>query len=283
MKFLNSTRAYLVCLAIGTLYPGSTGLAHANDPLQSNPASPWYLLDDAEGWHFDVGLGLEYEPGYAGSDEYSTEADIEARVIYRSKSGHRYFVSLGEVGGIFALSPATQFLVFLEYEEGREADDDDALEGLDEVDDTVEGQFMLARRFENVSIYAIAQPDLTGDADKGFVWFIGSSYDTFLHNNRWRIGTRFDISGADSEHMQTEFGITAAEAARTGYREYDPDGGLKSMTLGLNAEYAVTETLSLIGDIETEYYFDEGAASPLIEDLGSRTTVEASLLLLWRF
>ena len=257
--------------------------AHAeSDPLQANPESPWYALNAETGWHYDLGVGVEYEPGYAGSDEYEQEGDLFARVLYRTDEGHRYFVSLGEIGGIFSISPEMQFQAFFEYEEARD-DDDEALDGLDDVDSTIEGQFMLARRFGNSTIFGVLQPDLTGDANKGLVWFVGASHDWFINDNQWRVGTRFDISGADTEHMRTEFGITVDESTRTGYDEYAPDGGIKSATFGLSSEYWFTSNMSLLGSLEAEYYLDEASDSPLIEDEGSDITYETSLLLRWQF
>lgn len=81
------------------------------------------------------------------------------------------------MGTVFSLSDRTQLQMFLEYEEERETDDDDTLVGLNAVDATIEGQIMLARRYGNFSTYAIAQPDLTGNANKGVVWFLGAGYD----------------------------------------------------------------------------------------------------------
>jgi len=104
-----------------------------------------------------------------------------------------------------------------------------------------------------------------------------------LANDRFRLSTRFDISGADSEHMNTEFGITEAEATRTGYRAFEPGGGLKSATLGINGEYYFNDRLSLLGTVETEYYLNDAAKSPLVDDIGRRTNVEASVLLRWQF
>ncbi len=257
--------------------------AAQSDPLQLNPASPWYALEADSGWHFDLGAGLEYEPSYPGSDKYAVEPDVFARAMYRTDKGHRYFVSLGEVGAIFSLSDRTQFQMFLEYEEQRETDDDDTLLGLNEVDATIEGQFMLARRYGNFSTYAIIQPDLTGDANKGVVWFLGAGYDHLLADGKWRLGTTLDVRGADSEHMNTEFGITADEAARTGYREYQASSGIKSTTWGISAEYWIKPRLSVLTNIETEFYFSEAANSPLIADFGRKVGVEASVLLRWTF
>lgn len=256
--------------------------ALAADPMQLNPAGPWYALNEETGWHFDLGIGMEYEPGYPGSDEYSAEPDIFGRALYRTESGHRYFLSLGEVGAIFSLNPKTQFLAFLEYEEERE-DDDSALDGLDPVDATIEGQFMLARRFGNASVFGILQPDLTGDANKGLVWFVGASLDGLSVNEKWRWSTSLDLSGADSEYMQTEFGINAGEAARTDYSVYTPGSGLKSLSWGLNGEYYFSDRLSILATLETEYYLSKAADSPLIDVAGRQVGIEGAVQLRWRF
>lgn len=278
--YSSSVRGAIAGVALATI---PCVAAAQSDPLQLNPASPWYALDASSGWHFELGAGLEYEPSYPGSDKYLTEPDLFARAIYRSDSGNRYFVSLGEVGAIFTLSDRTQFQMFLEYEEEREIDDDDTLLGLNEVDATIEGQFMLARRYGNFSTYAIVQPDLTGDANKGLVWFLGASYDQLFNDGQWRLGSTLDVSGADSEHMRTEFGITADEAARTGYKQYQPGSALKSATWGISAEYWIKPRLSVLTNVETEFYFSEAANSPLIVDFGRRVGVEASVVLRWTF
>ncbi len=256
---------------------------HAADPLSLNPDSPWYASGFETGWHFELGGGPEYEPTYAGSDKYISGLAISARALYRTSGGHRYYVSLGELGATFQLSQNMQLLAFLEYEEGREDEEDSTLTGLDTIDATVEGQFMLARRMGSMTFYGVLQPDLTGDANKGLVWFIGAGYDRLSADERWRTSTTFDLSGADSEYMHTEFGITAEESQRTGYAIYQPGSGLKSLTWNVSREYYFSDRFSLLGSMDMEYYLSDAADSPLIADEGSELTFEASLQLRYRF
>lgn len=256
--------------------------AGASDPLQLNPESPWYALDSEPGWQYELGFGAEIEPTYAGSDNSQSEAGASARALYRTQSGHRIYFGLGEIGAIYSISPNTQFQGFIEYEEGRDRSDDPILESLDRIDSTIEGQFTLAHRFGNSTLFATLQPDLAGDANKGVVWFVGAGHDWLTVNEKWRFGTRLDISGADSEYMRTEFGITSNEALRSGYRAYQPNGGLKSLTLGLSSEYYLSNSLSLLGSMEIENYLSDAADSPLILDLGNKTGIEANIFLRWR-
>ena len=83
--------------------------------------------------------------------------------------------------------------------------------------------------------------------------------------------------------MRTEFGITSQESLVSGYTPYQPDAGLKSATLGLSGEYYFNDRLSVLGSLETEYYFSEASDSPLIDLEGDELTYEAMLLLRWRF
>jgi len=258
-----------------------TASVSAQDPLVMNIESPWYKYTADTGWHYDLGIGLEYEPTYAGSKNYNTEAAVLGRAIYKAESGNRYYVSLGEVGAMIPLSPNTQILAFLEYEDGRESADDDLLNGLNSIDATVEGQFTLAHRFGNKTLFATLQPDVAGDANKGLVWFVGGSYDWFSKNNKWRFSSRVDLSGADSEYMQTDFGVTAQESAASGYQTYTPDAGLKSLSFGFSSEYYISNKLSVLSSVEIENYLDKAADSPLIQDGGDKTGVEASVLLRW--
>ena len=253
------------------------------DPLLLNPSSPWYGLNFENGWHFDVGLGFEYEPTYAGSDKYVSDVDVSARALYRLGNGNRFFINIGELGGVFSLSPDTQLTAFLEFEEGREYEEDPALTGLKKIDSTIEGQFMLAHRFGNTTLLGGLQPDLSGAANKGLVWFLGMGFDWLSTNKQWRANTTFDISGADGEYMNTEFGITEEESLRTDYEVYQPSRGLKSLTWNLSAEYFVSKSFSLLGSIDTEYYLSEASNSPLISKEGAELTYEANLQFRYRF
>ncbi len=281
---LNSASPFLCAMLFYCSHAGAASATESltTDPLTINPNSPWYALNFESGWHIDAALGIEYEPTYAGADQYETEGDISVRALYRTDAGHRYFISLGEAGALLTLSPTTQLQFFLEYEEERNDEDDTALTGMDTIDSTIEGQLILARRFGNAIVFGALQPDLKGDADKGLVWFIGASYDAML-KQQWRVGTRIDISGADSEYMRTEFGVTRQESQRTNYTAYNPGAGLKSASLGFNTEYRLTDQFSLQGSIEAEYYFSKASDSPLIDQEGSDVTAEANIGLRWQF
>lgn len=254
---------------------------HASDQ-ENHTSGPWYLADQQKGWYFDGTIGFENEPTYAGSDKYASEADISARAIYRTQTGHRYFINLGELGAIFQFSPDLIVQTVLEYEEAREVEEDNTLAGLNEGEATLEGQITIARRFGNFTLGAVLQPDLLSRG-KGLVTFLAASYDKTLLSDKLHLHTGIDFSWGDDEHMQTEFGITDAEASNTNFASYSPGAGYKSTTLNLGLEYWITSKVSLLAITEMELYASNASESPLLADEGSDTTYEAALALRYSF
>lgn len=272
----------VICFLLVLMSVSEASTSFADDNAK-NPFGPWYLTDRESGWYFDVFAGVEYEPTYAGSDKYELEPGLNLRAMYKNSHNHRFFVSLGELGGIFQLTENSAFSAVLEYEEGRENKSDNALNGLDKVRDTVEGQFSFFYRFlPNTFLFAVFQPDLLGRG-KGLVYFVGVGNDTLFFADRLRVSTGIDLSFADAEHMQTEFAVSDSESARTGLEAYRPGGGIKSWTGSLVLEYFLHDNWSLWFDSEFEYYTGKARKSPLIRDEGSPFTYELSTGLRWRY
>ncbi|MEM7518792.1 MAG: MipA/OmpV family protein [Planctomycetota bacterium] len=242
-----------------------------NEAQRRNLGSAWTAVGEAPGWTFDVVAGLESEPDYAGSDDNASEADLFARALYEDTRGHRYFLSLGEVGTWWNLGEDLTLGTILEFEPGRD-NENPALQGFDPVDDTVEGQITLARRLGDWTLAAILQPDVLGNG-KGFVAFLAAAYDRMLTENV-RIHAGIDISTGDSEHMMTEFGIRDTESTASGLNPYTAGAGLKSMTFDIGLEYFFPGGFSALAGASAESYFSNAADSPLIRDEGSDLTTE---------
>ena len=245
-----------------------------NEAQRRSLDSPWTGARGEPGWSYDFVVGVESEPEYAGSDDNETDPDAFARALYEDRHGHRYFASLGEVGAWWKLDDDWALGTVLEYEEGREAENS-ALDGFDDGDDTVEAQLTLARRFGDYTVAAVFQPEVL-DGDKGNVFFVAAGWDRML-NDRLRLGLSADVSWGDGEHMDTEFAVNSRESAAGGLDEYDPEGGLKSTTVGVGLEWFFADRWSLISSAELEYYFSEASDSPLIDDEGSDVTFEFGL------
>lgn len=240
-----------------------------------NPFGLWYLSDAASGWHFDLALGLEREPTYTGSKNYTSEPGFSPRAIYVSDSGRRYSVSLGEVGAYFPFGNNNLLALVLEYEPGRDNSADDILTGFPEVKDTVEGQLSLAKQWGNFTAGAVLQPDLQSNG-KGLVYFLGIAYDKTF-SNKVRTGFSLDISFADQEYFQTEIGVPSSVTESTGIATYTPSSGYKSSTLGFGIGYPFLPRWEIFANLDIEIYGSNMKDSPLIRDFGDGVNYETSL------
>ncbi|MEM7209176.1 MAG: MipA/OmpV family protein [Pseudomonadota bacterium] len=268
---------YLYVIQILMFLLADTALADQ----ERNPFSFWYLSDQDPGWYFDATVGVQREPTYTGSDRYETEAGVIARAFYKSESGNRYFVSLGEIGAVVEIDPDTIVAAVLEYEETREIDEDPILAEFPEGENTLEGQFTFVRRWGNWRLGGVFQPDLL-DRGKGLVYFLGAGYDRAL-SDRLRFDAGLDLSWGDAEHINTEVGISDDVAQASGLSPYTASGGFKSTTLTLGLGYAFNPQWELVFNGEVEIYASEMADSPLIEDEGDDVNTEFSIGVRYQF
>ena len=83
--------------------------------------------------------------------------------------------------------------------------------------------------------------------------------------------------------MAAYFGVDATNAARSGLREFDADGGLKDAGVLLLARYSFDRTWGLMVLGKFTRLVGDAADSPLVEDEGSENQGMAAALLTYRF
>ena len=92
-----------------------------------------------DGWSFGLGLGVEYESAYEGSDEFGFEAQPAGAVQWRN--GDDIFYWAGEALGWRGLRSDTWLLeAAVAFDEGREESDSDdgRLDGLGDTEEETE-------------------------------------------------------------------------------------------------------------------------------------------------
>ncbi len=79
--------------------------------------------------------------------------------------------------------------------------------------------------------------------------------------------TRLGTTVASSDYMQTYFGVTPAQAARStaGIETYEPDAGFKDVYVELGAEYDFSDRWLLKGGVRYGRLVGEAADSPVVE------------------
>lgn len=215
-----------------------------------------------DGWAFGLGLGIEYETAYEGSDEFGFEVDPAGAIQWRR--GNDIFFFAGEALGWRGLRNDTWFLqALIGFDEGREEGDSDKgyLDGLGDGEEGLEFVFEARRAF---------------DADWRN-WLVGrvvasENGNLGLFGVGRRFGDKFDGSGSevnlvvvyhDSEFANKDFGITAQQAAASGLAETRMSGGIRSVGVNYNYRHIINKNWQIFGEALYEYYSSDVRKSPI--------------------
>ena len=241
-----------------------------------DPESPYSYTEQEGRWFWEYGLEIENEPEYPGAKESEVEPFPIFQMTYRNQRGQQFYLGLGELGIKVPLSSRTTLVASAGIEEGRDDSESQVLAGLDEIDAGLDVGLSLWHRRGSWLFAAAVQNDFGND--KGLVWFLGSGWEREFIDGLWRLRLNLDLSGANQRHMRTEFGITAEEAARTDFAEFQPSSGIKSLTLGVAGDrWFRSQRLAVFAEVEVENYLDQAKDSPLIADVGREQGIEIAV------
>lgn len=264
---MNRTIQWLLSMPLiaGTITP-----ATADDQDRSD--SLWDDLDVA------VGVETSYEPDYAGSDDYEVEAFPLWKITYKD---WLYLDTLA-AGAFWKLPYGFRLQTGISYEEGRPSGDNEALDGLDDIEDTAVLDAGIFYDIGDLTLGFALEQDLLGRG-KGLVTFLGARYTFEFLDERLEIAPQFDLSIANGQHLRTEFGITPEEAANSQFDAYRPGAGIKSYGFATNVDFQLTEHWILKGEAGIEFYGPEATDSPLLDEAGADYGAEVEVAVIYRF
>jgi outer membrane scaffolding protein for murein synthesis (MipA/OmpV family) len=230
---------------------------------------PLPSLDDftrgEDGWALGLGLSVEYEPAYEGSDEYDFEVDPAGALQWRS--GDNIFFWAGEALGWRGLRSDTWlFEAAVAYEEGREESDSDdgRLDGLGDEDDEFEFVLQARRAFDADWRYWLDGRVVARDDGSLGLIAVGRRFGD--RND----GTGHEIAIAvvfhDSDYANRDFGIDSKQSASSGLEKTDLDGGFRSVGFNYNYRQYIAENWLIIGEAVYEHYSSDVQDSPIARE-----------------
>jgi len=215
-----------------------------------------------DGWAFGLGLGVEYEAAYEGSDEYEFEVDPAGALQWRG--GDDIFFWAGEALGWRGLRSNTWlFEAAVGFDEGREESDSDdgRLDGLGDGDEGAEIVLQVRRAFDADWRYWLDGRVVTGDNGSLGLFGVGRRFGD--QND----GTGHEIAIAvvfhDSDFANKDFGIDAGQSAASGLDETDLSGGFRSVGFNYNYRHYIDENWQIFGEAVYERYSSDIEDSPI--------------------
>lgn len=236
---------------------------------------------------YALGGALIAAPTYAGG----SSTDLKPRPLWALRYG-RLRLSGARSSGLLARpgdagsgasadlidEPRWRLGTSLRIDQGRNAGDDPALQGLPEIRRTLRGRlyasFDLAGRWSAGVGYG---RDLLGRVGGGTA-NAGLAYALPLAPG---IDATLDLglNLADGRYMRTYYGVTPEVAAATGRTAFTPRAGVMDWHLGLSARAPMGGRWTLIGGLGLSRLQGDAAASPLTS---TRTGATATVALAWR-
>ncbi|MDB6178045.1 MipA/OmpV family protein [Paracoccus sp. Z330] len=199
---------------------------------------------------FDVGLGFSAGPSYPGSDEMEFAPWIPLRNAGFGERGK------AELDGFV-------FLPDFGYVGERDTSDEAALAGLDDIDRAYELGGRVNFGYGPLTSYVTSRLGFGGH--DGVTGEVGFRYRTDI-NDRLSIWSGLEVEYGDSEFVGTYFGVSADEASRSSYGEYDAGSGFTKAAAKFSMRYSLNEITALQGEFEYGRLIGDAGDSPIVQD-----------------
>lgn len=215
-----------------------------------------------DGFSFGLGLGVEYESAYEGSDEFGFEANPAGAAQWRRGDDIFYFA--GEALGWRGLRAGNWlFDAAVAFDEGREESDSDdgRLDGLGDSEEGTEVVLQVRRAFDADWRYWLDGRVVTGDNGTLGLFGVGR-----------RFGARSDGTGSelsvvavyhDGDRANRDFGINVGQAAASGLNETNLSGGFRSVAFNYTYRNFFNENWQIFGEVLYEHFSSDIRRSPI--------------------
>ena len=224
-----------------------------------------------DGWGFGLGLSVEYESAYEGSDEFGFELDPAGGVQWRR--GDDIFFWAGEALGWRGLRSDTWLLqAAVGFEEGREEGDSDdgRLDGLGDTDESVEVSLQARYAFSADWRYWLDGRIVASENGNLGIFGVGRRFGERTDGSGHEIGVVAVVH--DSDLANEQFGVDAAQAAASGLPETELGGGFRSIGANYSYRNYITDHWQIFGEVLYERYSSD------IEDIPiARNNYEAEV------
>lgn len=214
-----------------------------------------------DGWGFGIGLGIEYESAYEGSDEKGFEVDPAGGVQWRR--GNDVFFWAGEALGWRGLRSHWLLEAVVGFDEGRQESDSKKgrLNGLGDSEEGTQLVFQARRALDADWRYWLVSRVVTGSTGNLALFGAGRRFGDSLDGS----GSEVNVVAVfhDRKFANKDFGITAPQSVASGLAQTQLSGGLRSIGVNYTFRHHIDQNWQIFGEALYERFSSEVKASPI--------------------
>jgi outer membrane protein len=228
-------------------------------------------------WSVIIGGGGAYAPDYEGSDDYEFQPFPFASIVYDDF----IFIEGTSLGANLVNYDGFKAGPIARYRFGRDEDDNNALDGLGDVNDSIELGGFLKYEIGIWSAGLTVGQDVAGGHD-GLIAEATAGVAFPLCENL-RSSLEASVSWVNGNYMETYFGISPKQSLKSGLSQFGAEAGFKDVGITLGLDYMFTGSIGIGGRVQYKRLLGDAADSPIVDDEGSADQIFSSLFLTYRF
>jgi outer membrane protein len=211
-------------------------------------------------WNLFIAAGAMYAPKYEGSDEF----ELVPIPMISVTLGDRLTIDPGGLSLDVLDSNGFKLSVKGGYDMngGRDEDDSSHLRGLGDIDAGFAVGTQLSYALGPMEFYASV--DKTFGGSDGLQGEVGANVSH--HIDRFILSAGASATFADDNYMETYFGVTATQSARSGLPQYEASAGLKRFDIEASVTYMVSENWLIRGQAAAGFLSGDAKDSPIVQD-----------------
>ena len=248
-----------------------TGTAAAGDALDEIGlwADTAEEIDEAPGyedpkdkkrdWTLSIGVVGGVAPEYEGSDDYefgigpNIAASWRDIIFFKGKS----------LGANLIREKNLKAGPILSWTSGRDEDDNDKLEGLGDIDSSIEAGGFISYRKKPLRFALEARHDVNSGHEGGLVELSGG---TTLPFKKPRVFIALGTTWASDDYMESFFSVTSKQSGASGLPTYKAEAGIKDINISVTAGYPITNRWRVGAKVEYKRLVGDAADSPIVVD-----------------
>ncbi|WP_178969011.1 MipA/OmpV family protein [Neptunomonas phycophila] len=240
-----------------------SGALYANT-IQDIPSADSTVVKKPDNWKFSIGAAVFNIPEYEGAEDSEIIGLPYLDVSYKDRLKFNIFSGLD-----YNLVNTKSFVagVGLGIDFGRKEDNADLLEGLGDIDTTIEPKIYAAYRLGRLTSKLTLSTDAGGDGHDGTTLDFDLNYFMTLSQSSFFIPS-ISVTYGNDNFMQSYFGITTEQAASSAGNlpEFEAEAGIKSASANLVFVKYLSKKWTFIGVAQFKSIMGDAKDSPLVQE-----------------